>query len=132
MKTLVIHLEHAIEPGRVDRVSISEGRALREDDARSAAYLPVGAMVSVELVDDEAPPEAKNGPTHRSTDPVRELLALLGPVGEVRADYIRGAASRLPASAIEGLAEVVSRRNLADPASYVVSTLTRELEARGS
>ncbi len=55
MKRLVVYLEHPTEPDRVDRVVIPGGVTLRDtSDARNRPFIPIGSIVRVELLDNEA------------------------------------------------------------------------------
>lgn len=58
MKRLVFDLRNALEPDRIDRVEVAEGVILRDvSDLRNRPFIPVSALVRVELVDDEADAE---------------------------------------------------------------------------
>lgn len=63
--------------------------------------------------------------------PADELLALLPDVDELRADYIRGAARRLPDAVVAGITELAVSGHVRDRVAYVLGMLRQELEERG-
>ena len=60
------------------------------------------------------------------------LLSALGALDDTKADYIRGAAAKLPESVTAGLLELVRAGHARDPVGYVIGALRRELGARGT